>query len=270
MEERLSELIDLGMRYGLQVIGALAILILGWFAAKIARRIVRRVLTKAEVDVSITKFAGKLAYALVLVFAVIAALAKFGVETASFVGILAATSFAIGLALQGSLSNFAAGIMILLFRPFKIDDYVDAAGVAGSVKEIQLFNTVLATPDNVKIIVPNAKMYGDTIKNFSAFDTRRVDLLIGIGYASSIGRATEVMQGLISADARILKEPEHMIAVSELADSSVNLVVRVWVNKADYWSVKFDLTHKIKEAFDQNGVEIPFPQRVVHMATAAS
>lgn len=265
MEQKLQELTTLGVRYGLQVVGAILILIGGWIAAGIVRRIVRRVMTKANVDVSLTGFVAKLAHILILVFTVVAALGKFGVETASFVAVLGAAGFAVGFALQGSLSNFASGIMILVFRPFTVGDFVDAAGVAGSVKEIRLFNTVLATPDNVKILVPNGKMYGDIIKNFSAFDTRRVDLLVGIGYASSIGKATEVLTGLIAADSRILRDPEHMIAVSELADSSVNLVVRVWVKKEDYWGVKFDLTHKIKESFDANDVEIPFPQRVVHM-----
>jgi len=270
MENRISELVDLGVHYGVQVVGAILILIIGWIAARIVRGVVGRILTKAEVDVSIVRFASKLTYTLVWVFVLIAALAKFGVETASIVGILAATSFAIGLALQGSLSNFAAGIMILLFRPFRVGDFVDGAGVTGSVKDIQLFNTILATPDNVKIIVPNSKMYGDTIKNFSAFETRRVDLVIGIGYASSIGKAIEVMESLIGAESRILKDPAHQIAVSELADSSVNFVVRMWVNTPDYWNVKFDMTRKIKEAFDQQDIEIPFPQRVVHMMKDAS
>jgi small conductance mechanosensitive channel len=268
MEGKLQELINLVVPYVLQIIGAIVILILGRIIAGIIRSIIRRILNKANVDSSLTKFVCKLVYALVIVFAVVAALAKFGVETASFVAVLAAASFAIGFALQGSLSNFAAGVMILLFRPFRAGDFIDGAGVAGSVKEVRLFNTILATPDNVQIIVPNSKMYGDIIKNFSANDQRRVDLLIGIGYTSSIGKATEVMAGLINADQRILKDPPMMIAVSELADSSVNLVVRVWVNKEDYWGVKFDLTKQIKEAFDQNGIEIPFPQRVVHMTPA--
>ncbi len=270
MEERVSELVDMGVKYGIQVIGAIVILILGWIVASIVRGIVRRGMTKSKIDESLVSFFEKLVYALVWVFVLIAVLAKFGIETASFVGILAAVGFAIGFALQGSLSNFASGIMILFFRPFKVGDFVDGAGVMGSVKEIQLFNTILATPDNIKIIVPNSRMYGDTIKNFSAYDTRRCDLLIGIGYGSSIGKATEVMDGLIAADDRVLKDPAHQIAVSELADSSVNLVVRMWCNAGDYWGLKFDMTHKIKEAFDQNGIEIPFPQRVVHTMKDAS
>ena len=206
-----------------------------------------------------------MAYILVLVFAVLAALAKFGIQTASFVAILGAAGFAIGFALQGSLANFAAGVLILVFRPYRVGDYIDVAGVAGSVMEIQLFTTELATPDNVKIMVPNGRIYGDIIKNFSANDIRRVDLVIGISYDSPIQKAIELISDLIKEDSRILSDPAPQIAVSELADSSVNLVVRPWVKRQDYWDLRFDLTRKIKEAFDQNGIEIPFPQRVVHM-----
>jgi small conductance mechanosensitive channel len=269
MEQRFDELLNIGMHYGLQIIGAVAILIAGWIAARIARSIVRRVLVRADADVSLTNFVVRLAYILIIVFAVVAALAKFGIETASFVAILGAAAFAIGFALQGSLSNFASGIMVLVFRPFRVGEYVEGAGVAGTVKEIQLFNTVLATPDNVKIIVPNSKMYGDVIKNYSANDTRRVDFLIGIGYDSSISDALEATAALIKADARILADPASQLVVGELGDSSVNLIVRAWVNKEDYWGVKFDLTRAIKESFDAQGIEIPFPQRVVHMRTQA-
>jgi small conductance mechanosensitive channel len=195
----------------------------------------------------------------------LAALAKFGIQTASFVAVLGAAGFAIGFAMQGSLANFAAGVLILVLRPYRTGDYIDVAGVAGTVKGIELFTTELATPDNVKIMVPNGKIYGDIIKNYSANDTRRVDLVIGIGYASSIQKAIETVTTLIKEDERILSEPAPQIAVSELADSSVNLVVRPWVKKEDYWTLRFDLTQKIKEAFDQKGIEIPFPQRAVHM-----
>jgi small conductance mechanosensitive channel len=168
------------------------------------------------------------------------------------------------------LANFAAGVLILVLRPFKVGDYIDGAGVAGTVKDIQLFTTVLATPDNIKIMVPNGKLFGDTIKNISAFDTRRVDLVIGIGYTSDIQKAYDVLMNLIKEDTRILSDPPTNIAVSELADSSVNFVVRPWVKKEDYWGVKFDLTRKIKEAFDENGIEIPFPQQVVHMLSESA
>jgi small conductance mechanosensitive channel len=256
--------------YGIKIIGAIVILILGRIAAGIGRRIVANVLEKSKTDPAIVSFVGSMVYFLILVFAVLAALAKFGIQTASFVAILGAAGFAIGFALQGSLANFAAGVLILVLRPFKVGDFIDGAGVAGTVKDIQLFTTVLATPDNVKIMVPNGKLFGDTIKNVSAFDTRRVDLVIGIGYTSDIQKAYDVMMNLIKEDTRILTDPPPKIAVSDLADSSVNFVVRPWVNKADYWSVRFDLTRKIKEAFDENGIEIPFPQQVVHMVSEAA
>jgi small conductance mechanosensitive channel len=256
--------------YGLNVIGAIVILILGRIAAGAGKNLVRKMLVRARTDEAIVSFLGSLTYFLVLTFAVLAALAKFGIQTASFVAILGAAGFAVGFALQGSLGNFAAGVLILLLRPFKPGDYIEGAGVAGTVKKIELFTTVLATPDNVKIMVPNGKLFGDIIKNVSAYDTRRIDLVIGIGYASEIQKAHDVLMGLIKEDTRILTDPPPQIAVSELADSSVNFVVRPWVRKEDYWSVRFELTRKIKEAFDENGIEIPFPQRAVHMISGGT
>lgn len=254
--------------YGLKVIGAIIILILGRIGAGIGRKIVKRMLERTKTDVAVTSFVSNLTFALIVTLAVLAALAKFGIQTASFIAVLGALGFAVGFALQGSLANFAAGILILVLRPFKVGDFVEGAGVAGSVKEIDLFTTILATPDNVKILVPNGKMFGDIIKNYTAFDSRRIDLVIGIGYGSDIQKAQEIMLNLIKADERIFDDPAPQIAVSELADSSVNFVVRPWVKKEDYWSVRFDLTRKIKEAFDENGIEIPFPQTTVHMAQA--
>ena len=256
--------------YGIKVIGAIIILILGRIAAGIGRKAVKKVLEKSKTDPAVISFVGSMIYFLILIFAVLAALAKFGIQTASFVAILGAAGFAIGFALQGSLANFAAGVLILVLRPFKMGDFIDGAGVAGTVKDIHLFTTVLATPDNIKIIVPNGKLFGDTIKNFSGFDTRRVDLVIGIGYTSDIQKAYDVLMNLIKEDTRILSDPPTNIAVSELADSSVNFVLRPWVKRQDYWGVKCDLTRKIKEAFDENGIEIPFPQRVVHMLSEAA
>jgi small conductance mechanosensitive channel len=199
---------------------------------------------------------------------VLAALATFGVQTTSFVAVLGAATFAVGFALQGSLANFAAGVMIITFRPYRVDDFIEAAGVSGTVRSVHLFNTVINTPDNIRVIIPNSKIYGDVIKNISGNDTRRVDLVIGISYGSPISKAIQIAMDVMKSDERVLAEPEPMVAVSELADSSVNLVVRPWVNKADYWAVRFDVTQKIKEAYDKNGIEIPFPQRVVHMASA--
>jgi small conductance mechanosensitive channel len=270
MESVSNQLTVFVTTYGLKIIGAILILILGRIVAGIGRRIVRRVLEKGKTDSAIISFVGSLTYILILTFAVLAALAKFGIQTASFVAILGAAGFAIGFALQGSLGNFAAGVLILVLRPFRVGDVIQGAGELGTVKEIQLFSTVLATPDNIKVMVPNGKLFGDIIRNITGYDTRRVDLVIGIGYTSDIQKAYEVMMGLIEKDTRILSDPAPQIAVSELADSSVNFVVRPWVKKEDYWGVKFDLTRKIKEAFDENGIEIPFPQRVVHTISEGS
>jgi small conductance mechanosensitive channel len=250
--------------YGLKVIGAILILILGRIAAGIGRKFIQNLLVKSNVDSAIVSFVASLVYFAILSFAVLAALAKFGIQTASFVAVIGAVGFAIGFALQGSLGNFAAGVLILALRPFKAGNYIDAAGVAGTVKEIQLFTTILATPDNIMILVPNGKIFGDVIKNISGYDTRRIDLVVGIGYSSSIEKAWRILEDIIQSDDRILNEPACNIAVSELADSSVNFVVRPWVKSADYWAVRCDLNRKIKEAFDENNIEIPFPQMTVH------
>ncbi len=251
--------------YGLKIVGAIIILVLGRIAAGLSKKIVDKMLQKTKTDPAVISFVSGLVYVLVLVFAVLAALAKFGIQTASFVAVLGAAGFAIGFALQGSLANFAAGVLILVLRPFRVGDFIEAAGVAGVVKEIQLFTTVIATVDNIKIIVPNGKLFGDIVKNVTGYDTRRVDLIVGIGYTSDIQKAYDVISNILKQDERVLDEPAPQIAVAELADSSVNLVVRPWVKKEDYWDVKFDLTRKIKEEFDANGIEIPFPQRVIHM-----
>jgi len=270
MENVVEQLVTFVTTYGLKIIGAIIILILGRIVAGIGRGIVRRALERAKTDAAIVSFSGSLTYFLILTFAILAALAKFGIQTASFVAILGAAGFAIGFALQGSLANFAAGVLILVLRPFKTGDFIQGAGELGKVKEIQLFTTVLASPDNVKIMVPNGKLFGDVIRNISGFDTRRVDLVIGIGYTSDIQKAYDVMSDIMKEDARILSDPAPQIAVSELADSSVNFLVRPWVKTDDYWDVKFDLTRKIKESFDKNGIEIPFPQRVIHMVPKES
>ncbi len=268
MENAMETVMELVTRWGVSVIGAVLILIVGRIAAGTGRKIVGRMMAKSVPDPSLIKFVGSIVYYAIIAFALVAALARFGIQTASFVAVLGAAGFAVGFALQGSLSNFASGVMLLVFRPFAVGDFIDAAGIAGTVSEIGVFTTILSTPDNVKILVPNGKLYGDIIKNFTAFDTRRVDWLIGIGYDSSIEKAKEVLVSILAAEGRVLKDPEPMIAVSELADSSVNLVMRAWVKKEDYWGVKFDLTRTVKEEFDKNGIDIPFPQQVVHHANA--
>lgn len=249
--------------YGIKVVGAIVFLIVGRAIAGFIKRTVGRVLQGRGIDIAVAGFLSNLVYSLVLVGVLIAVLGQFGVETASFVAVLGAVGFAVGFALQGSLSNFAAGVMILVFKPFRIGDFIDAASVAGTVAEIQLFNTILNTPDNVRIIVPNSQIYGGTIKNYSANDKRRVDFSFGIGYGSSVQSAISAIRELVDADARIDKEPAPFYGVGALADSSVNITVRVWCNKGDYWDIKFDLTRRVKEAFDAKDIEIPFPQTVV-------
>ncbi|MEJ2678970.1 MAG: mechanosensitive ion channel [Gemmatimonadota bacterium] len=265
MSENVRAILNILQMWGLRVAAAIAILIIGRILAGLVRTGVHKALNRAKVDVSVARFLGNLAFALVLTFTIVAALAKFGVETASIVGVLAAAGFAVGLALQGSLSNFSAGVMILLFRPFRVGNYVQLAGVGGTVKEVQLFNTILATPDNVMVVVPNGKAYGDIITNYSAYDTRRLDLAIGISYDADIGKAMAAAHEVLKGDSRILPDPEPMVVVSELADSSVNLIVRFWTKGSDYWDVKFDTQRALKEAYDASGIEIPFPQRVVHL-----
>lgn len=267
MENVMEKLMDFATVYGIKIVGAILILIIGRIVAGIVRNVVRKLLTKTKTDETIIKFVARFAYILIMVFTVLAALSKFGVQTASFVAVLGAAGFAIGFALQGSLSNFAAGVMVLVFRPFRVGDVIDAAGVLGVVKEIRLFNTIVATPDNVKVIVPNGKVYGDVIKNITGYDTRRVDMVFGIGYSSSIQMSYDIITGILKEDQRILVDPAPQIAVAELADSSVNFVVRPWVKREDYWGVKFDVTEKVKKAFDEAGIEIPFPQRSVHMVS---
>jgi small conductance mechanosensitive channel len=270
MDRIVEEVIAVVAKYGLQVIGAILILVLGRIGAGLARKLTRRALGKADVDSTVTGFVAQFAYIIVLVVAVLASLAKFGVQTTSFVAVLGAAGFAIGLALQGSLSHFAAGVLILIFRPLKVGDFVEAGGVSGTIKEIRLFNTIMATPDNVHMVVPNAKIFNDIIKNFSVNDTRRLDLTIGISYRDSIDRAIEVLTETMKEDDRIIQEPSPQIVVTDLGESSVNLLVRCWTRRADFWGVKCDLTKNIKENFDLQGIEIPFPQRVVNMVNPSS
>jgi len=265
-----DQVVAIIVEYGLDVVGAVAILILGWLASKWVHRMVRKALGRSDkVDTMLTGFFASLAKYLVLILTVVMVLSQFGVQTASLIAVLGAAGLAIGLALQGTLSNVAAGVMILIFRPFKIGDYVETGGKAGTVKAVTLFITELVTPDNVQIILPNGQVWGSSVVNYSFHDTRRVDLALGIGYGDNIGMAVEAVKATIAADARVLKDPEAMVAVSDLADSSVNLVIRVWCQAADYWDLKFDLTRALKEKMDSEGISIPYPQRTVHMIQQA-
>ncbi|MFO7989070.1 MAG: mechanosensitive ion channel [Desulfotignum sp.] len=264
MNNYVEEIVVFLTKYGLSIIGAVIILIVGRIAANIGKRIIGKLMERSKVDPSVISFFSSLVYYAILAFAVLAALAKFGIQTASFIAVIGAAGLAVGLALQGSLANFAAGVLILILHPFKTGHYIEAAGVAGTVKDIQMFTTTLATPDNIMILVPNGKILNDVIKNISGYDTRRIDLVIGIGYGSNIEKAWQILEDIIKSDDRVLKEPAYTIAVSELADSSVNFIVRPWVKSSDYWATRFDMLKTIKQAFDENEIEIPFPQITVH------
>ncbi len=250
--------------WGINIVLAALIYIVGRILAKIIVGIVRKVLNKAKMDNILIDFICSILSAALLLFIIIAALDQLGVDTTSLIALLGAAGLAVGLALQGSLQNFASGVMLIVFRPFKTGDFIDAGGVSGTVEKISIFSTMMRTGDNREIIVPNGSIYGGTITNFSARDTRRIDMVFGIGYDDDLKKAQDILRGLVDSDERILKDPETLIAVSELADSSVNFVVRPWVKSGDYWAVKFDLTEKVKLTFDEQGISIPYPQMDIH------
>ena len=265
MEEILVKIYGYLATYGLKILAALLIFIIGRWLAKLISKAVEKSLLKAKVDKTLTKFVKNLAQVVILIFVIIATLANLGVETAQFAVAIGAAGLAIGLALQGSLANFASGFLMIMFRPFKVGDVVEASGVLGSVEQIQLFNTILNTPDNIRVIIPNAQVTGGNILNYTANGTRRVDLVIGVSYEDDLKQVKEVIKGVLAGDGRVLKDPAPTVAVSELGDSSVNFVVRPWVNASDYWESYFDLTAKVKLAFDKDGISIPYPQRDVHI-----
>lgn len=264
--ETIQHLMSLLSEYGLNVIGAVVILVVGWSLSKWAEKLTRKALTRtSRVDMTLTGFLSSFARYLVLVFTVIAVLNRFGVQTASLIAVLGAAGLAIGLAMQGTLSNIAAGVMLLVFRPFKIGDYVEVSGQSGTVQSINLFVTELATPDNKQIIIPNANVWGQSVVNYSHHATRRLDLEVGIGYGDDIDLAIRVVREILDAESRALKEPEPMVVVGNLGASSVDLTIRTWVNAADYWPLKFDLTKRFKQSFDDRGISIPFNQMDVHL-----
>ena len=260
--EKIWELLTL---YGLKVVAAIAIFVVGRWVAKVVAGIIRKMMTKANVDPTLQKFVANIAYIALMAFVVVAALNQLGIQTTSFIAILGAAGLAVGLALQGSLSNFAAGFLMILFRPIRVGDYIEGAGSAGTVEEISIFTTTLVTPDNKTVIIPNAAMTGDNIVNWTVKGTRRVDMVMGIGYDDDIDRAKQIMADVLAKDSRILKDPAPQIAMVELADSSVNFVVRPWAKASDYWGVYMDAHEAIKKAFDAQGISIPFPQRDVHV-----
>lgn len=265
MENLLQRIWELVTLYGLKVLAAVAILLLGRWIAKFIQGLIEKLMQKKSVDTTLVSFVGDLIYFVLLTFVVLAALNQIGIQTTSFVAIIGAAGLAVGLALQGSLANFAAGILMIIFRPFKVGDYIEGAGVAGKVVLIQVFTTQLLTPDNKTIIVPNAKLTGDNIVNYSTQGTRRIDLVFGIGYGDDIDKARNIITATLAEDARILPDPAPKVAVAELADSSVNFIVRPWTTTDDYWDVRFGLVEKIKKRFDAQGITIPYPQRDVHI-----
>jgi len=265
VEEYQSLIETYAIPWGIKIIAAIAIFIIGRYISKIIIKVLKKVMIKAKLDETISNFLGSIAQAILTVVVIIAALEQLGVNTTSVLAIFAAAGLAVGLAFKDSLSNFASGIMLILFKPFKLGDFVEAAGVSGVVENIRIFNTVMRTGDNREITVPNSQIYGGIITNFSARETRRIDLVIGIGYDDNIGTAKQLIQDIISQESRILSDPEPTIMVLELGESSIDIAVRPWVNSGDYWVVRADLLQTIKEKFDAEGLSIPYPQRDLHL-----
>ena len=264
--EQMSQVMDTYIiPWGIDIVMSIAIYIIGKFTVGILVNVFGKVMARSKYDEMLIDFIKAIVNSILMLFVIVASLDKLGVNTSSMVAIFGAAGLAIGLSLQGSLQNFAAGVMLLVFRPFKSGDFIDAGGEMGTVMSISIFTTIMTTPDNKQIIVPNGKVYGGNITNFSANATRRVDMVVGISYDSDLKKAKEILNEMVAADERILKDPAPTVAVSELAESSVNFVVRPWVKSADFWAVKFDYTEAVKLRFDSEGIGIPFPQMDVHV-----
>jgi small conductance mechanosensitive channel len=268
LQEWMDALLPMLADFGVRALIALVIFVVGRWVANLMASGLQRGLSRGKTDPTLIGFVVNLVRVALLAFVVIAALSQLGIQTAGFVAVIGAAGLAVGFALQGSLSNFASGVMLLIFRPLKVGDFVEAGGTAGSVREIGIFTTTLHTPDNKKVIVPNAQITGGIITNFSANETRRVDLVASIGYGDDIPRAKAVLERIVHDHPLVLDEPAPQVELSTLGDSSVDFVVRPWVNTADYWRVYFDLTESIKTTFDREGISIPFPQRDVHLYQA--
>ena len=264
-----SQLLELaqtkGVEFGINVVIALAIFYVGKMVISIVVRGLRKVMRRQEVEKTLETFVCNLVRTVLLVFVIIAAIGQLGIETTSFIAVFGAAGLAVGLAMQGALSNFAAGVLIVLFRPYRVGDFIEAAGINGVVEQVQILTTVLKTGDNKQIIVPNSQIMDSIITNYSANDSRRIDMVIGVGYDDDLDKVRATLEELIQSESRILEEPAPLIAVAELGDSSVNFFVRPWVKSPDYWGVKFDLTEAIKKRFDKDGISFPFPQRDVHL-----
>ncbi len=255
--------------WAIQIGVALAIFIIGRWIARWLTRVTEKLMKKSGLDDMLSNFISNIVYSVLLLVVIMAALDHLGIETTSLLAVFGAAGLAIGLALKDSLANFSSGIMIILFRPFKVGDFIEAGGVSGTVEEVRLFATILRTGDNRVIIVPNGQIYGGTITNYSAKPTRRIDLVFGIGYDDDIAKARQIINGIMKQDDRILSDPEPAVALAELAESSVNFNVRPWVKSGDYWAVRADLLEKVKLAFDANGISFPYPQQDVHVHNVA-
>jgi small conductance mechanosensitive channel len=251
--------------FGPRLIGALLTLIIGWWIISIILNVLRKNFEKRNMEPSLRGFLNSMIGILLKTMLLISVIGMLGVAMTSFVAILAAAGLAVGMALSGTLQNFAGGVMLLLFKPFKTGDYITAQGHSGTVNEIQIFNTILKTPDNVTIIIPNGGLATNSMMNYSTEKRRRVDFLFGIGYGDDVDKAKAVLKKLIDDDKRILQDPAPFIAVKELGDSSVNIVVRAWAEASDYWAIFFDMHEKVYKTFDKEGINIPFPQMDVHM-----
>jgi small conductance mechanosensitive channel len=272
MEEQVNTLqtysdqaIQLAMTYGPNLLMAIITLVIGLWIIKFIVKMADKAMVRAKLELSLQRFLGSFIGVVLKILLLISVASMIGIATTSFVAILGAAGLAVGLALQGSLANFAGGVLILLFKPFKVGDFIDAQGYMGTVHAIQIFNTVLKTPDNKTIIIPNGALSNGSLTNFSTEPTRRVDMDFGIGYEDDIAKAKSVLNRMVTEDSRVLKEPVFQIVVGELGDSSVNFKVRAWCNASDYWGIYFDMQEKVKYAFDKEGISIPFPQRDVHL-----
>lgn len=269
MQELLNTLADIewqqvALDWGLKILVALAIFVVGRWVASISGSVTSKIVSRAGMDEMLSRFLAKLSVVVITAVAIIAALDHLGVNTTSLIAVLGAAGLAIGLALQGSLSNFASSIMIMVFKPFRVGDFVDAGGTTGTVQDIGMFHTRMTTTDNQLIIVPNSAIMGNNIVNYTINDTRRINETVGISYDDDPAKAREILLGLIRADERILADPEPLVWVNQFGDSSVNLVVRCWTSTGDFWQVRADFLEGVKREFDKHGISIPFPQRGIH------
>ncbi|MDN3557992.1 mechanosensitive ion channel family protein [Halomonas maura] len=254
-----------GMNFIINLVAAAAIFVIGRWAVKLAHRLSLKAMQRGKFDPLLVKFLGNILYALLMIFVVLAAISQMGIQTTSLIAVIGAAGLAVGLALQGSLANFAAGVLVIIFRPYKVGDYVEAGGVAGVIDDVQIFTTELKTADNRKVIVPNGQMMNGAITNYSSHATRRVDLVVGVGYDDDIDTVRRVLEGVVAEDPRVLEDPAPNIRMSAMGDSSVSWIVRPWVKAEDYWDVHWEMTEEIKRRFDAEGISIPFPQRDVHV-----